>query len=715
MLILCLKGINAFGWSGAGTESDPYQIATAADLATLATNCNNGNSYRGVYFKMINNISLTGYAWVPIGTSGFRGDFNGNNMTVSGLSCNDNYYWANAGLFGVIGSNARILNLTISGCSVSGYAYVGGLAGRIDCVDSGIEIQNCHVSGTISGNCAGGLIGWVENVFATTGGALLRIRYCSSTATVTGGPDYGMAGGLIGMMEGVSTENDNGRLYLQYCYSSGPVSGPGITGGLIGSENNCVIENCYSRSTITAPANEQQSGGFAGAIGGGGFYPGKIIRSFSTGSGTAKVKHELAGNRWWYIGSPMTNATASSFGTLSPAPNTGTPLFSWNEPGNAYVNITDGSAALSPLKGYSYKNFTGADTAVFTGALNTGLIGSDNNLSYTAGGSSAGFNLVCNPFPSAINWGSPSNPAAGITRTGIDPTIWYRTNSTYSTYNTTSGTGTGSPAGQQYIPAMQAFWVKVSDTLTGHGTLKIGNGARVHHSQPFYKSSGESNIFRFFVSRDSLQDDIAVGFYEQAQPGFDPYDSEKRFNDADYPHLYTLTSDNHVVVINGQPLMLNQDPLTIPLGFGTAVEGLFTLEATTMNEFAPGLSVMLIDKQGGIRQDLREHPVYTFQSDVVYPNPDRISLYFSKKGAATTELTDQPAVHIFSARNTLYIDMLAGGGATAVLYNMLGQKVLSRHVEPGLNQIEVNCPGGFYIVRVQKGEQLVSQKLMLGR
>lgn len=44
-------------------------------------------------------------------------------------------------------------------------------------------------------------------------------------------------------------------------------------------------------------------------------------------SGTARAEHYLTGSRWWYIGSPMTAATAGAFGTLSSSAGSGTRLF----------------------------------------------------------------------------------------------------------------------------------------------------------------------------------------------------------------------------------------------------------------------------------------------------------------------------------------------------------------------------------------------------
>ena len=56
---------------GAGTSGDPYQITTAAELASVSSYLGVGNS--GKYFKVMNDIDLnvspynTGTGWTPIG------------------------------------------------------------------------------------------------------------------------------------------------------------------------------------------------------------------------------------------------------------------------------------------------------------------------------------------------------------------------------------------------------------------------------------------------------------------------------------------------------------------------------------------------------------------------------------------------------------------------------------------------------------------------
>lgn len=77
---------------GSGTEEDPYQIASAEQLAYLAVKANEGTLHTlGDYYILTNNIDLSAHQWVPIGrgtsqdSEYFDGYFNGNGKTITGL------------------------------------------------------------------------------------------------------------------------------------------------------------------------------------------------------------------------------------------------------------------------------------------------------------------------------------------------------------------------------------------------------------------------------------------------------------------------------------------------------------------------------------------------------------------------------------------------------------------------------------------------------
>ena len=53
---------------GAGTQTSPYQIESAEQLAFIAEMVNAGvTTYENTYFKLMTNIDLNDLTWVPIG------------------------------------------------------------------------------------------------------------------------------------------------------------------------------------------------------------------------------------------------------------------------------------------------------------------------------------------------------------------------------------------------------------------------------------------------------------------------------------------------------------------------------------------------------------------------------------------------------------------------------------------------------------------------
>ena len=125
---------------GSGTQDEPYQIATAAQLALIAKNVADGTAdYYGKYFKLVDNIDLSGHYWSPIGVysytpSGteskiFEGFIDGNNKVISGLVVDERTSKNSAGFFGNIqnyrGSGAGAKNLSIVGAKI--YAAEDGL------------------------------------------------------------------------------------------------------------------------------------------------------------------------------------------------------------------------------------------------------------------------------------------------------------------------------------------------------------------------------------------------------------------------------------------------------------------------------------------------------------------------------------------------------------------------------------------------------------
>lgn len=143
---------------GDGSKTNPYEIATAEQLAKLARDVNNGNTFRGKYFKLTADIDLSGGIWMPIGkyynygnvnNRLFFGKFDGNghvikNMHIQWEDADDNAksVW---GLFSTLQGESStnlttVTNLIIENATVEkkrGFKpigpdyYVGVVAGEI--------------------------------------------------------------------------------------------------------------------------------------------------------------------------------------------------------------------------------------------------------------------------------------------------------------------------------------------------------------------------------------------------------------------------------------------------------------------------------------------------------------------------------------------------------------------------------------------------------
>ena len=431
-----------------------------------------------------------------------------------------------------------------------------------------------------------------------------------------------------------------------------------------------------------------------------------------TGTGVFHAMNYLTGaggatpnGRYWYISTPIPSATSLVFAASGP-----NRLWSYSEaPTQGYTEILTDAVNLNPLQGYVAR--LGATTTIdFTGTtLNTGNYGSAGNLTRSAVSVYDGFNLVSNPFPSAIDFGVAGT---GLTRTNLDNTIWFRSAGNFSTYNWSTGIGIPVTT-TQYIPAMQSFWVLVSAGQT-NGTLMVNNTARVHNSQTFYKKLTATNVFRMEAHRDGFSDEAVVCFFPSALESYENYDSQKMFSpDIDYPQIYTLTSDNINVAINGESLLSASEDRVVNVGFKTNIAGQHSIIATNLTEFDPSISVYLEDTQLSTMQDMRANNTYTFSSSAT----DDISRFKLHFGLLTTGINtiENESASIYSADNTIYVNVKNNINGTIEVIDMLGKKIISQPATQGLNILQPNVDPGIYIVKVQNNNLITTQKITLSK
>jgi len=226
--------------------TEDMEIWNREDMEKFRDRVNSGRTYEGRTVKVMADIELEGSSnnWIPIAnytinnSLRFKGIFEGNNKTISGLYINTSNGYQ--GLFGI--NDGEIKNIKVNGQINVGGAHSGGIVGY----NNGI-INNCHNSVSIDGNgiAIGGITGLNNSG---------NITNCSNLVTLKG---YAVVGGIAG---------DN-RSNINACFNKGNISaGYQTAGGIIGYHVTGNIYNCYNTSSVVSGSG-RLIGGINGAAG----------------------------------------------------------------------------------------------------------------------------------------------------------------------------------------------------------------------------------------------------------------------------------------------------------------------------------------------------------------------------------------------------------------------------------------------------------------
>lgn len=276
-------------FSGSGTESSPYLITSAAELAGLADICQTDPaSTKDKYYALTIDIDLDSREWTPIGTTqdnSFQGSFDGRGHTIKNVVITTKYSYV--GLFGC----ARVTDLSTSGpwyiknLVVSGSIdvrsscmYIGGIVGyafnhTISYCANEVNVQG-YASEGIGGICGGARI----------------IEYVRNDGSVTALSGAGDLGGISGTLGNANTRS------IRYAFNTGAIThkstssaggdNTGCTGGIVGrvnpNYNSGTIDNLYNTGTVNS-INNGYTGGIAGLT------PKTIYRAFNYSEVSGRV------------------------------------------------------------------------------------------------------------------------------------------------------------------------------------------------------------------------------------------------------------------------------------------------------------------------------------------------------------------------------------------------------------------------------------------
>ncbi len=493
--------------------------------------------------------------------------------------------------------------------------------------------------------------------------------------------------------------------------STQTISGAGTL--TIGSNANFVIDNAVIANrditfgglltinsgktlTINSGKNITVSGTLANSADNSGLVieDGASLITNGTVSGGATVKRTFTGPAWHLMSPPVDGQSVFTDYT---------DMYYYDETQALWVNHNGGSwnggePSYLPGKGYLVSWALGT-TKEFAGTLHSGDYatgsGSVPALTYTSGKGN-GFNLVGNPYPSAIN-GSISS----WTKTNVDNSIWVYDNGNYLTWNGSSGTLTGG-----VIPAMQGFWVKANSSSP---SLTIPNSARTASAQAYYKESAQ-DMLHLQVDGNGYRDGIVVNMNDEATNGYDhAFDVFKMYGDQNAPQMYSLASDNELSI---NVLPHSAQEIIVPVALKVGQETSYTISVKE-NTFNPLVGILLEDVKTNNTINLWQVTSYTLTAN---PNddPQRFKLHFN--GATGINEPSASPFSIYVSNGIVYVNnsdnqMLKG---TVTVYSVTGQAITTRSLSGDrLQKLSFNGKPGCYIVRVTTDKGVYSQKIIL--
>ncbi len=402
-------------------------------------------------------------------------------------------------------------------------------------------------------------------------------------------------------------------------------------------------------------------------------------------------------NGWHLLSSPVQAQPIGDFHTAG----SGNDFYKWDEATGSWINRTATGGILNSSfeenfaigRGYLIANST-IGTLPFSGQFNETEV-TINGLTRDEANDYPGWNLIGNPFPTAlawndgVNWIVPGN-FAGIAK------VWEETTSSYKDIET------GDP-----IPSGNGFMVEL---LSGGPTsLTIPLSARMHISQNWYKTSQNRLTLTVSDLDNSTAQKTVISIRSGSAEAYES-NSDSRFLPGFAPAFYSVAADENLST-NTIPVI--PDGNFIQLGFIRNEAENFKIAVTEMN-LPSEPEVYLLDEKEGRVTGLKQNAEYHFTASEG-DDPQRFKLYFGKTGNNNSDTIDD--FRLYSVNDRIILDSGTELNCEIRMVNTSGKAILQSQTEgKSLISFDVsNFPPGIYIVSLIKENKVYNKKLVLNR
>jgi hypothetical protein len=436
------------------------------------------------------------------------------------------------------------------------------------------------------------------------------------------------------------------------------------------------------------------------------------IESTSSGTGSLKVVGSVSGSfdveryiaaatwgngddGWHFLSSPVSSQAISGDWTPDGLSSNDYDFYAWDEPTHYWLNQKDGGNNITSFtvgEGY-IAAYQAESTNSFTGTLNnsdvSGIALTRTESAYDDN-DDAGFNLLGNPYPCALDWNDGNWT---LTNVAADAKMWSNTSQSYVDIEA-----------NDEIPAMNGFMVQLTSGTSG--SITIPAASRVHDATAWYKSSDydKLKLVASVVDGPAAQYST-IRLIEEATTDYDKY-YDSRFLPGYAPLFYSLKGNDKLSTYSTPHL---SDNMIIPFGFekNSAAEFAISLDETIEDK-----TVYITDKKLNITHNLTENGSYFFTS-VEEDNPNRFEIHFSAVGVEETVITNP--VYAYSNGSVITVLNSENQKGEVSILNITGQVIATTALTGDQKQqISIDAQSGVYVVVINTGNgNFVSEKVII--
>lgn len=414
------------------------------------------------------------------------------------------------------------------------------------------------------------------------------------------------------------------------------------------------------------------------------------------------------------VGSPVSSASTADLGSLVYAYDE---TIAYGADGNSrFVKVTT-PEAMSAGDAY-FSAFTGEVT--FTGTPNTGNI--DVALVYNesndGGASTAGFNLVANPYPCAIDYSKLVANNSGINSAiylwdddGSD--LGQRSNGDYITVNnlgTASGGSSRAGDWNGYIGSGQGFFVKA----TAAGNLSFTDAIKVNGNnadQGYFRTTGENKqTLTIRIAGNDRKFESLIGFVDDATEGLDRLYDAPLFGSSSLAIASLI--DQQPYAIQGLPALSNE--ISIPLAIRIEAAGAYTISLSdqSLSDWNIYLHDHLLHKIVAVNNIQN----YRFQSNGEQSN-SRFTLTITKNILSTpsSELSKYNLRWDVDGLQIIRNNQSLQQGALQIT-DISGRNLLNQELFWQKNELKVNFDferNRIYLIRITTSESSYTHKMII--